>query len=77
LLLPLVAARIRTGVEAHVDVERQVAVVGRQRWQEVAGGGQATTAWPHARGRTGWDTWLLGAGWLTSGPSAASYIIKD
>jgi hypothetical protein len=27
--------------------------------------------------RAGWHTRLLSAGWLTSGPSAASYVIKD
>jgi hypothetical protein len=31
----------------------------------------------HAWARAGWDTRLLGAGWLTSGLSAASYIIID
>jgi hypothetical protein len=35
----LVVARIRTGSTTHVDVERQVAVVGRQRRHQVAGSG--------------------------------------
>jgi hypothetical protein len=30
---------------------RQVAVVGRQRWREVAGGGRATVASPREHGR--------------------------
>jgi hypothetical protein len=55
----------------HKDVERQVAVVGRQHQREVVGSGRDTMG--PSQCEVG-DTWLLGIGWLTIGPSSISYF---
>jgi hypothetical protein len=62
------------GVELRGDKDE------RRTWTSAQGGGR----WPShcsvtlcAWARAGREMRLLGVGWLTSGPSAASYIIKD